>query len=744
MRFNRNNFLSGFAVVVLAIGVCFRFFKDILLHPNEYLFGAEGDGLKNYYSVAYQVVHGEGTWFNGMMYPFGDHLTFADGQPLLTKILSWFVEPSVSSGSEIIGIMNLLMLLSLVIAAWCIHRILVWNHVGGWFAVPFALCIAFLSPQVARFTGHYALGYTFFVPASWLLISAFQRYEKPWLIAAISSIFVLAFAFLHPYYLFIFVIFLGAVLFWETLLVRFKLTRVKHLLPRLLTLVLPLLVFIVYQKMADPFVDRPSNPTGMFSHMASFQSVFTPTAEPFRSLFHSYFFRIFIPTSWEGHAYIGMIAVFAVFASIIPSVKKLRTRGLKFLTHPVLPSSLKQVIVPGFITLLFAFGLFHTLGLAWAADYLLPIKQFRSLGRVAWIFYYVIGVWVAYKLYCWYRLSRSQNNGRLAYPATIVIVAALFFWTLDSIVNIKFMKAQALNKTAITAFGDTYATEWKNAGVVAGDHQAILPLPLTLLGSEKISLEAGRKSLKHAMIGSFSTGLPIVGGAMSRTSLKHTELTAQLVADSLFPREILDEMKDGLKLLLLSTKESNNLEENRLLSIAEKVYQNDEYTLHSISVDEIRLLYAEIVAKCNDLPDNGDANYLAPKPSKERDESLWNAKTYHVSSGTVLLDSTFNKEENLNLSYWIKIDPTEELIPNRALLINGKSKLSSKIWESPNLLDGWLFISQYIQTETGKRHQFQIRGNEGTISRVMLRAANSTIIHTETSGTRFLNNVPIP
>ena len=92
MRFNRNNFLSGFAVVVLAIGVCFRFFKDILLHPNEYLFGAEGDGLKNYYSVAYQVVHGEGTWFNGMMYPFGDHLTFADGQPLLTKILSFCIK----------------------------------------------------------------------------------------------------------------------------------------------------------------------------------------------------------------------------------------------------------------------------------------------------------------------------------------------------------------------------------------------------------------------------------------------------------------------------------------------------------------------------------------------------------------------------------------------------------------------------------------------------------------------------
>ena len=180
---NKHVFLSSLVVVLLAVAVCFRFFGEMILQPNEFLFGAEGDGLKNYFSVAYQVIHGDGMWFKGMLYPYGDNIIFADGQPLLTKILSWFIEPDVNNGTQIIGIMNLLMICSLVITAWCLHRLLVWNYVNPWFAVPFALTIAFLSPQVARFIGHYALGYAFFIPMSWLFIASFSRAKWPWLVA---------------------------------------------------------------------------------------------------------------------------------------------------------------------------------------------------------------------------------------------------------------------------------------------------------------------------------------------------------------------------------------------------------------------------------------------------------------------------------------------------------------------------------------------------------------------------------
>ena len=253
MRFNKQVFFSALVVIVLAVLVCFRFFGDVILHADEFLFGASGDGLKNYFAVAFQVIHGEGSWFTGMLYPYGDLLVFADGQPLLTEVLSWFIEPDVNNGTQIIAIMNLLMLGSLVATAWCIHRLLVWNYVNPWFAVPFSITIAFLSPQVARFIGHYALAYIFFVPMGWLLIAGFSRTKWPWIWALVVSTVVLLFGFLHPYYLFIFVIFLGATVGWEVLINKLQFKKVKYLLARGFTILAPLVLFMAYQKWVDPY-----------------------------------------------------------------------------------------------------------------------------------------------------------------------------------------------------------------------------------------------------------------------------------------------------------------------------------------------------------------------------------------------------------------------------------------------------------------------------------------------------------
>ncbi|MGB1318367.1 MAG: hypothetical protein ACPG5W_09180, partial [Flavobacteriales bacterium] len=418
LSFNKHVFFSALAVVLLATLVCFRFFGDIILHPDEFLFGPNGDGLKNYFSVAYQVIHGEGFQFNGMLYPYGDHLMFADGQPLLTKILSWFIEPNVKNGPQIIGIMNLLMIGSLVVTCWCVHRLLVWNYVNPWFAVPFALTIGFLSPQLARFTGHYALGYTFFVPMCWLLVASISKYKQAWLMVLLTSIFILGAAFIHPYYLFIFLVFLGSIIGWETLTNKFRFSQIKNLAAKLSALILPLIAFVLYQKLVNPYTDRPQSPSGIFSHMATFQSVFVPVQDPFYSLFNSYFFRIFIPSSWEGHAYIGMVGSFTAFVSVAALIKRTAKRKWKTFTHPVLPNALKTAFIPAILSLLFAMGLFHQLGLYWLSDYIAQLKQFRSLGRLAWIFYYVFSVWVAYHLYVLWRHFRSVKSGQYTYHIT--------------------------------------------------------------------------------------------------------------------------------------------------------------------------------------------------------------------------------------------------------------------------------------------------------------------------------------
>ncbi|MDP6909630.1 MAG: hypothetical protein QF371_08995, partial [Flavobacteriales bacterium] len=306
-RINKPILFSALTVVLLAIAVCFRFYGNIILHPGEFLFGAEGDGLKNYFSVAYQVVHGEDLWFKGMLYPYGDHLLYADGQPFLSKILSWFIDPEVNNGIQVIAAMNLLMVFSLVITAWCIHRLLVWNLVNPWFAVPFSLLIAFLSPQIARFGGHYALAYTFFIPITWLLLSAIYIRRYVWFWTGLFVLFTLLFGFIQPYYIFISTVFLGAVVGWEIIINRFRFREINNVVAKLAAIIIPLFIFILYQKSVSVYTDRPCCPGGIFSFMATFQSVFVPVKNPFYGLFNNYFFRLFTPSSWEGHAYIGLV-----------------------------------------------------------------------------------------------------------------------------------------------------------------------------------------------------------------------------------------------------------------------------------------------------------------------------------------------------------------------------------------------------------------------------------------------------
>ncbi len=738
---NRQVLLSGLTVVLLAAVVCFRFFGDVILHPDEFLFGSSGDGLKNYYTVAYQVIHGEGMWFNGMLYPYGDHLMFADGQPLLAKVLSWFMDADVNNGPRIVAIMNLLMIGSLIITAWCVHRLLVWNMVDPWFAVPFALTIAFLSPQLARLTGHYALGFTFFVPMLWLLIAGFSRFNRVWLFAMLTSVVVLLFAFIHPYYLFIHVLFLGTTLGWELVVQRFRLAEMKDGLAKLVALLLPLVVFIIYQKWMDPYSDRPTSPTGTLDYVASFQSVFVPVAEPFYSLFNSYFFRIFTPSNWEGQAYIGMVASFVVFSTLLLGIRNTLVRRWKSVTHPVLPSALRSVFVPAIITLLFSMGLFHVIGLQWLSEVLTPLKQFRSLGRMAWIFYYVISVWAVFRLWVLFRHFRGLKNGRYTMHISVLVGLCAFLWMLDAIVNIKSSKAEMMDRSAKEAFSDHYASQWRSAGVNSEEFQAIIPLPLMLIGSEKIDLDRGVNSFEHAMKASFSTGLPIVGGTMSRTSLLVTEKTAQLIGHVLIRRAILQDMDPKRKLLILCSNDSLSGEEQRLLAAADLVFETSEYRLYSTDPDRIAWLYGGFSAMADSMEAKGDGSYLKPR-SPRCNEDLWKAECYEMKPMDHLLDSIFYDDEARVLSYWVKVDPETELLPTRAYAVDGVIIKGGGLNHRPDLLDGWLFVSEKLKVEAGKRQEYFVQKRGGVIGRIQLRRASEDIRHNE-GELRFLNNIPL-
>jgi hypothetical protein len=155
-------------------------------------------------------------------------------------------------------------------------------------------------------------------------------------------------------------------------------------------------------------------------------------------------------------------------------------------------------------------------------------------------------------------------------------------------------------------------------------------------------------------------------------------------------------------------------------------------------------MYAEIAASCNEKADTGNVVYLKPSNYELEERNIWGAPTYKVEAGTNLLDSTFQHNQQLNLSYWVRVDPNEELLPNKAFIVDGQQVSGGMIGSFPDLLDGWLLVSEDLNIEADKHHQFRVTTRAGTIGRVMLRTTTDTIINTEESGTRFLNNVPIP
>src|SRR5437868_5534070 len=74
-------FLAG-----MIIYLCY--FPQVLLHPNQVMSNNQEDALKNYYTFVYHTTHDkEMLKFEGMNYPFGEHVVYTDCQPVLSFIL---------------------------------------------------------------------------------------------------------------------------------------------------------------------------------------------------------------------------------------------------------------------------------------------------------------------------------------------------------------------------------------------------------------------------------------------------------------------------------------------------------------------------------------------------------------------------------------------------------------------------------------------------------------------------------
>ena len=691
-------YLPILAVIAGSVLVIFRFFGDIVNNPSAFVFGA-GDGIKNYYTVLYQVVHGEELYFDGMLYPHGDLLTYADGQPVLTTVFRMFFEPTVENGLKMMGTMNLIMIFSLLICAVLVHAILRKALVPPWFSVPFALIIAFLSPQVQRFTGHYAIAYTFYIPLLWWLIIKLSENGIRWGWALLYTLVVLVFSLNQPYHLLFSLALAGSILCYQVFR-SVVFMGDKRLWPWLAGITfLPAILLSFYFSQTELYTDRPLTPYGLGAYESSFSSVFVPVHGPMFTLIRDYLFRLWTFPEWEGQGYVGIPGTLFLFLFLCKVVVDLRKKGWKAPFWLSSPKVIQQAFIPSVIVLIVSAGVLNRFGFIWLSDHIVSLKQFRSLGRLVWIFYYIFTVSAVVYFFMIYRRIRIASNNRLKSVALTLMVILLGVWGVDMVSNIKGNKSLMLiQKPGANTFSNGFTSGLMRAGCKASDYQAILPIPFNLVGSEKISLLKGDVTFTNAVNASFSTGLPMFGGLMSRTSMAVTQKQAQLVADPLIEREIIKDLPNGKPFLVIHSEGGLSKGEKFLLDQAEFIAQEPGFRVLSLMPEKLNAA----LKTYGSTTDRTSINWFEfPNSAKVNTQEL------HFEPEQTVLDTSLTRVGNstqVELSYWLLINRESTGLPEVNLIINQPDRSDTTLirpTDFADLMNGWVRIHRFLELPPG-------------------------------------------
>ncbi|MDQ2795527.1 MAG: hypothetical protein M3Y12_16180, partial [Bacteroidota bacterium] len=469
--------LLALGVMAALAGVLAVLFGAVFWHPGRYLFSSVEDGIKNYYTALWYAQHDTGWRFTGMNYPFGEHVVFTDDQPLLAFGLAWLHRHGVALNG--VAVINSAMLLAQVLSGPPLLALLRRCRLPAWYAGLVTVLIVLLAPQLDRLLGHYALAYACVVPMLWYLAVRATESRRPLAWYAAYAAATLFFGGLHPYYLPIsalLLLALGAVSWWQQpgRVVPGRASwaaRLRYWLPLVLAVAVPIGIFQGALALTDPYAaDRPATPYGFFAYSSSVWSVFFPVEQPVRGWWQAIFHTP--DPEWEGQAYVGFAGLLVTLATLWRLGGYLRTRRWARLRWPALPPVLRTSLWAGFLILLFAMGWPFRWGLEGLIPYLGPIKQFRSIGRFAWIFYYFYSVYAAYALYQGFRWLRQRGRPQLAAGA---LATLLLLWAAEGVFStahkayqIRHPRAAGRSLTAAGTAAARYPARLAAAGVSAG------------------------------------------------------------------------------------------------------------------------------------------------------------------------------------------------------------------------------------------------------------------------------------
>ena len=559
--------------LVLSIAVLFLFFGPLLKDPNHVYFAAGGDGLKSYAASVYHLSNDSSLFRSTIQnYPYGEMAFFADCHPMITNPVKILNKIGINFRPYIVGIINLFMLLSILLAAIFIYLIFTELKVSWWFAAIASVGISMLSPQIGRLGGHFSLSHVMWLPLLIWLLMRFDRNKSYWLSAIIGFITFFA-AGMHMYF---FAIFGFLFLFYWSFSLYYKQINIRSyqwIIHVFIQLVLPLILVQLIVGANNTVFDRTTHPWGFFAYRAHPATIFLPLHKPYATILKQIGMKY--DYEWEAFAFIGLVALIGFIAGVYQMIIRIRKKRLWWKVSE--NSLITTFFWASVASLLLSFSIPFNMGLMFLLDYLGPIQQLRALSRFSWLFYYLINILVFYGIF---------NLIKRGIRMKILGVLSLVFLIYDGYLNVN-QYAPSLNNR-IPELDDTANLTPENAWMAKVHHenyQAILPLPYFHVGSENVWLESKCDMMRQSLIASLKSGLPSMGVALSRTSISQTYKSLALACIPVSPYRIEKDLPNQKPLLLMVDNcDELNPSEKNLVSQASLVWQGPNFSMYNLPI----------------------------------------------------------------------------------------------------------------------------------------------------------------
>lgn len=545
-----------------ALAFVFFFYGDALLSPNSYLFSGKGDAIKNYFTYASHIKNNKSlTNFEGFNYPYGESFLYTDGHPLLTSILKpvHSIFPEIADYS--IGILNMLMLLSLLGSALVLFYLLRELKINTFLAILGAWAILILAPQIFRIQGHFALSYSFVIPLCFFWLLRYIGSDNKTKHLLFLTIFHSLLLFIHAYLGIISISILLAYFLVGSILNRFK--KRKHWLIFGSTIV-SMVPFLLVKSLSDFHQFRTTNPYGFFEYYADLDTIILPH----HGILKNFIFNLLpnFTQTWEGWAYLGigpiLLSPFIAF-HFFKNFKKAE----------LLP--LNKLLLAAGLLLLFSFGFPFRFGSEELLDYLPILKQFRAIGRFAWVFYFALSIYTFYLLNFW---TNKGNSKAVKIALTLFVPILMISEGIPYHIEVGSSINQEKNSFKKENLESGLSIFLNN--IDPSQFQAIVPIPYYNIGSENYVKEASDDMYTKSMLFSYHTGLPLTSNHSARTSLKESRNAMEFFAPNFYKKAIEADLKSTLPFLVVFNKnDKTNASEQKLLKSVKWLKETDELSI---------------------------------------------------------------------------------------------------------------------------------------------------------------------